>query len=256
MSSIEQTGTTLFEGMTSIRAVLSAIAEGASDRRIKCLYYTAQYAKKHPRDIPYLRHRAEEMGFSLSEVSEAEIDALTSGHTHGGIAAECTERTIPLLSPEHILPHGFYMMLEGIEDPFNFGYAIRSIYAAGTDGIIIPPRNWMSVAGVVCRSSAGASELISTFVADAETASDIFRSRGYKIVCADLPDSVPVQSADLSRPLFLIVGGEKRGISRKCLEKADAIVRIDYGRDFSASLSAASAAAILSYEVARQASES
>jgi len=56
----------------------------------------------------------------------------------------------------------------------------------------------------------------------------------------------------MTRPLFLIVGGEKRGISRKLLDMADTIVRIDYGRDFAGSLSAASAASMLAYEVLRQ----
>ena len=58
--------------------------------------------------------------------------------------------------------------------------------------------------------------------------------------------------SDLTLPIFLIIGGEKRGISKPVLEKADAIVRIDYGRDFPAALSVASAAAILGFEVYRQ----
>ena len=50
----------------------------------------------------------------------------------------------------------------------------------------------------------------------------------------------------------MIVGGEKRGIRASVLKQADAIVRIDYGRDFPAALSAASAATIIAYEVFRQ----
>lgn len=51
-------------------------------------------------------------------------------------------------------------MLDGVEDPFNFGAAIRAVYAAGVDGLVVPPRNWPSAAGVVARSSSGTSELI------------------------------------------------------------------------------------------------
>ena len=57
---------------------------------------------------------------------------------------------------------------------------------------------------------------------------------------------------DLTLPVFLVVGGEKRGISRSVLDKADAVVRIDYGRDFPAALSAASAATVLGFEIFRQ----
>ena len=52
--------------------------------------------------------------------------------------------------------------------------------------------------------------------------------------------------------LLLVIGGEKRGISRGLLNSADEIVRIDYARPFRAALSAASAATILGYEVMRQ----
>ena len=144
------------------------------------------------------------------------------------------------------------MLLEGIEDPYNFGYALRSIYASGADGVVLTPRNWMSAAGVVCRASAGASELLPLSVAEPLEAVDIFRSRGYKIVCADLRDAVDVYDAELKRPLLIIVGGERRGISRVLLDAADLRVRLPYGRDFGASLSAATASSLIAFEVLRQ----
>ena len=110
----------------------------------------------------------------------------------------------------------------------------------------------MTAAGVVCRASAGASELLPLYTSGPEEAVAFFRDRGYKIVCADKKNSCSAYDADLRRPIFLIVGGEKRGIRASILSQADCIVRIDYGRDFPAALSAASAASILSYEVFRQ----
>lgn len=98
----------------------------------------------------------------------------------------------------------------------------------------------------------GASEKLTLFQSDAQKAAAIFRTAGYKTVCAGIRNSVSSFDADLRKPIFLIVGGERRGISAKVLELADEIVRLDYGRDFSGSLSAASAASILGYEVLRQ----
>ena len=141
-------------------------------------------------------------------------------------------------------------MIEGIEDPYNFGYALRSIYAAGADGIILSERNWLTAAGVVCRSSAGASERLNTYIATNDFITD-FKTKGYKIVCADIKNSVSVYEADLKKPILLIVGGEKRGISASLLKEADQIVRIDYGRRFDAALSAASASTILAFEIFR-----
>ena len=62
----------------------------------------------------------------------------------------------------------------------------------------------------------------------------------------------PAYEADMKKPVFLIVGGEKRGISSSVISKADQIVRIDYGRSFDAALSAASASTIIAFEVYKQ----
>ena len=139
-----------------------------------------------------------------------------------------------------------------IEDPYNFGYALRSLYAAGVDGVILCPRNWMGAAGVVARSSAGASERLPMAVCEPETAVKLFHEHHYRVLCVGIRDSVSLYEADMSRPLLLVVGGEKRGISRAVLNAADTVVRIDYGREFRGSLSAASAATILGFEVLRQ----
>ena len=152
---------------------------------------------------------------------------------------------------EYIKPYGVYYLLEGVEDPYNFGYAVRSIYAAGGDGIILTHRNWMGVAGVVARSSAGSSELIDMFVSEPEEAANIFKELGYKVICAGIRDSVSIFDADLSYPLFVVLGGEKRGISRALLDKADEIVRIDYGTDFNGSLSTTAASAVFAFEIYR-----
>ena len=118
--------------------------------------------------------------------------------------------------------------------------------------MVLGERNWMSAAGVVARASAGASELLPLYLGDTSAAAELFKARGYRVVCADTRTEVMLPDADLSLPLFLIVGGEKRGISRALLERCDLAVRIPYGRDFNASLSAASAATILGYEIRRQ----
>jgi 23S rRNA (guanosine2251-2'-O)-methyltransferase len=63
---------------------------------------------------------------------------------------------------------------------------------------------------------------------------------------------VPIDRADLTQPLFLLIGGEKRGITRSFLRQADLRLEIPYGRAFRQSLGVTAAAAILGYEVMRQ----
>ncbi len=243
----------IFEGMTSISAIIRSIEADKSDRQIiKVLFDKDKLRSKRP-EYGFLRAKAADLGYEI-ELSDSEsISSLAIGNSHGGIIAICSERTIPALVPSYIKPHGVYYMLEGVEDPYNFGYAVRSIYAAGADGIIVGERNWMGAAGVVARASAGASELIDMFsVKDCSEALDIFKKIGYTVVCAGIRDSVDLFDTELTIPLFVIIGGEKRGISRAVLERADSVVRIGYGTDFNGSLSTAASAAVFAFEIKRK----
>jgi 23S rRNA (guanosine2251-2'-O)-methyltransferase len=63
---------------------------------------------------------------------------------------------------------------------------------------------------------------------------------------------VSIYDADLTVPLFLVVGGEKRGITRSFVQQADLVLKIPYQQRFRYSLSAATAVAVLSFEIMRQ----
>ena len=240
----------ILEGMTSISALLNS--NGVNDRKIEKVLIDRSKRKSKAAQIGFLTAKSHECGFPVEFVDAEEIDSLSVGNTHGGILALCTPRSIPTLKIEDIRPNSFYVYLEGIEDPFNFGYAIRSLYAAGVSGIVLPPRNWMTAGGVVARASAGASECLPLFQAEGEDAVKLFKAVGYTVLCAGIRDSVSVFDEQFPYPILLVVGGEKRGISRALLDAADHIVRIDYGREFGGSLSAASAATVLAFEIFRQ----
>lgn len=245
---------TVFEGITSLRAVFGGIDLSVSDRCVSRVMVTEKRKNDNPKEYAWLTHEAERRGFAIESVSEERINALSVGSSHGGLIAECSVRSIQRLSHDVCAPQdkGFFVMMEGIEDPYNFGYALRSLYAAGVSGVILPERNWMTAAGVVARSSAGASELLPMYTADSLTAARFFHEAGYKVACADVRTEDVLYDTALPLPLLLIVGGEKRGISRALLDTADIVVKIPYGRDFPAALSAASAATILGFEILRQ----
>ena len=245
----------VFEGMTSLSAIIQKSEENdLYARKILRVLFDESKTKSKRHELDFLKKKAKALDFSLELVSEKEIDTYSTGNTHGGIIAFCSDREIPelRLHADRIKKNGVYILLDGIEDPYNFGYAVRSIYASGADGILLSPRNWMSVAGIVAKSSAGTSELAEIFTAEPKEAISIMRSLGYTVVAAGIRNSVSMYKADFKKPVLLIVGGEKRGISASLLSEADEIVRIEYGRSFRGSLSAASAATILSYEIYRQ----
>lgn len=234
------------EGQVSVAAALQS-----PYRDVQVVYVRAD---RDDRALRWLEHRAREAGMSIERKSAAEIDALTEGSSHGGVVAMVGERRTVELAD--LLPDdrpAFVVMLDGIEDPFNFGQAVRSLYACGADGLVLRPRNWLSAAATVARSSAGASELMPTAIAgSAEDAATFFQGKGLAIACAAEEEAVPIDRADLTRPLFLLIGGEKRGITRSFLRQADLRLEIPYGREFRQSLGVTAAAAILGYEVMRQ----
>ena len=173
---------TVFEGMTSIRALLDNLKDNKTNARkiVEILYDVDKEASKR-KEINYLKRMGELFSFPVIGKSSSEIDKYTIGASHGGIIALCEQRLYDTISCDKIKENGFYVMLDGIEDPYNFGYALRSIYASGADGIILSERNWLSASGVVCRSSAGASERLNVYIAKEDFIS-LFKQKNYKIV--------------------------------------------------------------------------
>lgn len=243
----------LMEGITSIRAVISGAESGVNDRKIEKVLFDRAKERSKMRELSYLREKSKTHGFSIEFTTAEEIDSLTIGQSHGGILAYTSDRTIKNVREANIKENGFYVFLQGIEDPYNFGYSLRSLYAAGVDGIVLEKRNWLSAAGVVCRASAGASELFDLCWGEPEDIAEVFHSRGYKIVAADkTKDAASIYDTEISYPVLLVVGGEKRGISSAFSQTCDKTVMLDYGREFRAALSAASASSIIAFEIFRQ----
>ncbi len=239
-------GLAWLEGQIAVEAAIKAqsrpveavfLRDGRWDGRLRRLKQTAVSA-----NIPVERKPA----FFFEENA--------SGKSHGGVLAQVGSRSFTTLNA---LLTGqddpFIVMLDGIEDPFNFGQAIRALYAAGVTGLVVRPRNWMSAASVVARSSAGASEWMQTAVADtALEAASYFHSRGLQIACTARENGTSIFNADLTKPIFLLIGGEKRGITRSFVEKADLRLHIPYQRNFEYSLGAAASTAVIAFELLRQ----
>ena len=237
----------LLEGRLSIQAALEA-----GSRTIHQLLLDEE--KRYDWRLSQLARQADAADISLTFRPRADIDGMTGGSSHGGIVAVVGERRIVSLDKliEADLA-AFIVMLDGIEDPYNFGGAIRALYAAGAHGLVVRPRSWASASAIVGRASAGASERIKLAIAqNAAEAAEFFRARGLAIVqTANSDGATDLFAADLTQPLFLLIGGERRGLTRS-LQRADMQLRIPYGREFSGSLGTVSSAAVIAFEIMRQ----
>ena len=237
----------LLEGFISVSAALQG-----GHRAVHTLLLRADKSDGQTRHLEQLARAAR---VPVKRVPNEAIGAQAGGRTHGGILARVGPyrfAALDTLAADNLRP--FVAMIDGVEDPFNFGASVRALYAAGADGLVLRPRNWLSAAGTVARASAGASELISTALAETTAeAAAFFRARGLQVACAtEERGSVSLYDADLSTPLFLLIGGEKRGVTRSFLDQADLKLRIPYGRAMPHSLGTASATAVLAFEIMRQ----
>lgn len=205
------------------------------------------------RETARLVREAEHMQIPVQRVPAAEIDALAQGKSHGGVIAFAGARQFVPLEALISAPDPFIVMLDGVEDPFNFGQAVRAFYAAGAHGLVLRPRNWMSAAGVVARSSAGASELMPTALAETtQAAAEFFRAHGLRVAVAAKDRATSIYETDLSGGLFLVIGGEKRGTTRSFVQAADLRLSIPYGRNYPHALGTTPASAVLAFEIMRQ----
>jgi 23S rRNA (guanosine2251-2'-O)-methyltransferase len=238
----------VFEGAI---AVLALIESGK--RPIRRVLIDAH---KNVEDIDAILAAARETGLRVDRAPGAEIARIAGGTTHGGVVALAGSRRYPALArAEFDAQSGdWYAMLDGIEDPFNFGQAVRALYAAGAAGLVLRQRTWRGGDGIVARASAGATERMPTAVTSSiDDAVAQFRSRGFRIaMTARDSRAQSIYNTDLSGPLFLLIGGEKRGLKRALIDQADLVLRIPYARRFPHSLGSAGSTAVMGFELMRQ----
>ncbi len=241
------TSSLTLEGWVSVLAALEA-----GRRPLSAIYLQRD---KDLREGGRIRAAAAKAGVEIKQVSADEIDALAHGKSHGGVLAIAGERKYQTLD-ELITGQkdAFIVMLDGVEDPFNYGQAIRALYAAGAHGLVVPERNWDTALSVVTRASAGASEYMPTArVADVKEAITFFKAHGFRVAAtAKERNSKSIYSVDLHGPLFMLIGGERRGLNAAALALCDVLLSIPYGRDFKAELDVTSSTAALAFEVMRQ----
>lgn len=236
----------ILEGNISIKAALLA--------KKRTVHKIVVDTQKQDKDTSFILRKAKEMHIAIEKKSRAEIDAIASGKTHGGIIAVCGERSYTTL--EQLTHSGdiFLALVEGVEDPFNFGYVLRALYASGCEGVIIPPRNWTSAAGVVAKSSAGASEYIDLIIAeDMEQILAMMEKESIHLICGlRKEDAINVYAYDFPKRTCLAIGGELRGLSKLVQSHSQQNIYIPYANDFRNAMTAASSTAILAFEYLRQ----
>lgn len=203
--------------------------------------------------------KAKEQGVMVQTVQRAKLNAITQGGTHQGIVAYTSPFAYSELSEilEKAKEEGkrqFYIICDEISDPHNLGSIIRTACAVGATGVIIPKRRSVGISSVVAKTSAGAVEHVPVCkVTNISQTIEYLKENNVWVYGADAGGECLYYEADLRGNVALVIGSEGSGISRLVKEKCDRIISIPLLGEIN-SLNASVAAAVLMYEVVRQAS--
>lgn len=198
---------------------------------------------------------ATERGIPVLETPRGELDRLTDGAVHQGLAVQVPpyEYAHPrdLVDPEQPgIP--LVVALDGITDPRNLGAIVRSVAAFGGHGVVVPSRRSAGMTASAWKTSAGAAARIPVAqAANLTRALEDFRSAGFFVIGLDMDGDVALPDLDLaSEPLVVVVGSEGKGLSRLVRQTCDQIVSVPMSSAVE-SLNAGIATGVTLYEIAR-----
>jgi 23S rRNA (guanosine2251-2'-O)-methyltransferase len=189
----------------------------------------------------------------LIEAGKSELDRLTDGAVHQGIALQV--RPYRYAHPDDLLRGTVPLIVavDGITDPRNLGAIVRSAAAFGADGVVVPERRAAGVTAGAWKASAGT--LASVPVARATNLSrtlKAYQQAGCFVAGLDAAGGVAVGDLEVATgPLVLVVGSEGKGLGRLVADTCDLLVTIPMSGK-AESLNAGVAAGIALYEIARR----
>ena len=125
------------EGVISVESVLRANSRDVSEIMIRQDRYEGALAR--------IQTMAQAKGIALSRVPAASMAELIPGGESATVIAAVGLKRMVALAELGVTERPVIALLDGVEDPFNFGQAVRSLYAAGIDGLIVRPRDRVHV---------------------------------------------------------------------------------------------------------------
>jgi 23S rRNA (guanosine2251-2'-O)-methyltransferase len=168
-------------------------------------------------------------GVEVRHVTQADLDATARGGRHQGVAAELQDVASTdlesLLRETDAVP--LLVVLDGIEDPHNVGAILRTVDAAGADGVVRQVRRAAPLGGAAAKASAGAvAHVRIANVVNIARALETLKNAGVWTVGLAGDASVRYDEIDWTLPTAIVVGAEGSGLRRLVRERCDRLVCI------------------------------
>lgn len=196
-----------------------------------------------------------EYGVSVMEVPRVELDRMTGGAVHQGLAAR-----VPAYEYAH--PDDFLALasergekplivaLDSVTDPRNLGAVVRSASGFGAHGVLIPERRAAGMTPSAWKTSAGAAARIPVAQAvNLVRQLKAYQEAGCMVIGLAADGDIALPDLDLADgPLVVVVGSEGDGLGRLVSETCDQLVSIPMSSSLE-SLNAGVAASIALYAI-------
>jgi 23S rRNA (guanosine2251-2'-O)-methyltransferase len=201
---------------------------------------------------------AADKGISLLEVPKVELDRMTAGAVHQGLAARIP--TYEYADPDDLLDLAaangekpLIVALDSVTDPRNLGAVVRSAAGFGAHGVVIPERRAAGMTASAWKTSAGAAARVPVAqVVNLTRQLKAYQKAGCMVIGLAADGDVSLSDLDLADgPLVIVVGSEGKGLSRLVAETCDQLVSIPMASTLE-SLNASVAASVTLYAVARE----
>ena len=187
-------------------------------------------------------------------VSHERVTQLCGARDHQGVIARMPP--FPYVDVESVIEQAgeppLFLILDSLQDPFNFGSVCRSAGVFGVSGVFVAETGQAEVNSQVARSSAGAiNRLKITRSPDLIDTTDSLKETGVQTVATSPHAELRIDELDCTQPMAVIIGNEGTGVSDELLERCDELVSIPHATGVE-SLNAAVSTGIVLYEIHRQ----
>lgn len=203
-----------------------------------------------------VRSAARKVGIEVEILPRIQLDQATKTTKHQGVVAETANLAFSDIAAAHSLAEErgeapFFILLDQITDPRNYGAIIRSAEALGAHAVVTEERRSAQLNAVVMKASAGAAaHLPLVQVKNLPRFIDEIKKDHFWVYGAAADAFKTAEEQNFSGKVALVIGSEGSGMRRLVQEKCDELIHIPM-RGQLASLNASVAAGILMYEVMR-----
>ena len=210
---------------------------------------------RHDERLQEILEEAKSRAVPIKEVEEEELDSMSGGVVHQGIAAllfpyEYQDMNAVIKKWEGKDP--IFILLDGVEDVRNLGAIVRTAECAGAACVLLPNHKSSPVTAAAMKTAAGAFAYLPVCrIGNIQQTLKYLKEKGFWVVGTDMDGESLYYEANLKGPLVIVMGAEGKGMSPLTRRMCDFCVRIPMKGKVS-SLNVSVAAALLLYEAVKQ----